>query len=141
MNKIFSILSLAIISQILFACGSLNANKGYVISGEIKDAANKEIKLERWGATNQFTEVNKSTIGADGKFTIKGEEPLKKGMYKLTVEQKYMPLFLYEKENEVHIKGDMNAFNNLAFEVTGSTGTSEFFKFIQGIVGLSLIHI
>lgn len=134
MNKFFALLILVAISQIIFGCGSLGANKGYQISGEIKDAPNKELILEKWGADSKFIQINKVTTGAEGKFLLKGEEPLKTGMYKITIDQKYMPLFLNEKEKEVTIKGDMAAFNNLGFEVTGSTGTTEFFKFIQGLV-------
>ena len=136
MKKTFVFLFFLSFIQVFFACNT--TKNGFTVTGEIKGAENKEVKLERWGTQNQYNEVAKATASADGKFTLKSDTALKKGIYKLTIEQKYLPIIVDGNENAITINGTMEDFNNLAFVTTGSVGTAEFFSFVNKIVNKAL---
>jgi thiol-disulfide isomerase/thioredoxin len=129
-KTVFMIIALITV-QLFTACGALTAKKGFTITGDIKSMPNAAVSLERWHPQQKPLAISSATADAEGKFTLKGDEKLKKGIYSLKLGDKTLPIIVDGNENDISITGDAASFNNLGFQVKGSQGTDEFYKFIQ----------
>lgn len=134
-NVLFYLMAFAI--TMIVGCAAISKN-GFTVSGEIKDAANMAVSLDRIGGNNQIVPVGKANIDGQGKFKITSEEALKPGVYRLQIGERIAPIIVDGKENDIKIKGALASFDDLSFEITGAKGTSEFQSAIKKLLDKTL---
>jgi len=137
MRKNVFFYSLAFAIALIVGCAAVGKS-GFVLTGDITDAANMEASLDRLGGNNQSIPVGKTTLDNKGHFKIKADEVLKAGVYKLTIGSKIAPIIVDGKENDINIKGTLQSFDDLSFEITGAKGTSEFQDAVKKALAKSL---
>lgn len=133
-----SLFAMSFMWLLLVACGSTSANKGFTLNGEMTNAANLQAFFEQVKGDNSTEILGKSEIDGEGNFTIKLENSVSEGIYRLRIGAKAAMILLEGKESEVDIKGDLNTFDRFQFEISGSEVASEYVTTLQDVIAQRL---
>lgn len=134
MKKI-TILLLAVIGICSLNWQCASPAKGTTISGQVTNAGNLQLFLDKIYITTASETVAKTDIDANGSFSLNMEEGVDKGIYRIRIGQQRFNLIMDGTEKEVKINGDLNTlsrYTNLAVE--GSSSTSEYIDMMQKIM-------
>lgn len=123
---------------LLLACGSVSANKGFTLNGEMTNAANLQAFFEQVKGDNSTEILGKSEIDADGKFSINLENGIDEGIFRLRIGAKAAMILLDGTESKVDIKGDLNTFDRFQFDISGSDVASEYVTTLQEVIAQRL---
>ena len=115
----------------LLVCVALLSNcqsdtKGFSIEGEITDATNKSIFLEKSPFNAAFESINKSEVNADGSFTLQSDTHPGPGVFRLRTESGSSFLILDGTEKKISFKTDANSFPKSTYDISGCAGCSEY---------------
>ncbi len=121
--RLWSLLALLIIT----ACSSDSGNQ-FVVSGEIKGAAGKQVKLMEF-TNKQVITIDSVVLAENGAFEIKATttEPT---IFVLNLEGRLIP-FLAENGNELSIKSDFEKYDT-DYTVSGSEGSESLKAYFGG---------
>ena len=127
-------LAVAALCLMLFGCGGDGAvTEGTLIRGQLQNAANLKIYLDRVGINTPTDLIANGPIDADGKFALGFEKSLDPGIYQLRVGAQKAVLALDEDDNLIEIEGEVSEFGNYQFEVTGSESAREMVEAMRGL--------
>jgi thiol-disulfide isomerase/thioredoxin len=123
MNKLKVILPMSFAFSILLyaSCGSQLAQKGTQISGNIVGAENMGVLLERINGDNTTSAVAKTDTDAKGDYSIKLEEGITEGIYRMKIGAKNLMLLFDGTEKNVKINGNLATIERFQYTIEGST--------------------
>ena len=101
--------------------------KGSVISGTVKNAANLEGIFEEV-MMSQVLAISKVTFDASGNFKIDLPDGAKAGIYRLRIGQKQMNFVFNGTEKKVKVESDLALLNRTEYTVSGSDDTETYLK-------------
>ncbi|MBK8723379.1 MAG: AhpC/TSA family protein [Saprospiraceae bacterium] len=129
----FSLLSLLVIWT---SCNSLT--KGFELEGELKNAANMQMTLEKVEFSNNLKLVGTTQVDGAGKFKLKLEEKPLPGVYMVKAGNKRLLLFFDGSEKEVKLTGDYNNLEKYDINVTGSKGSKDYAELMKKLASQSV---
>lgn len=118
--KVFSFLLLSVF--VFNACESF---QGTLIQGEIKGGENLTVYLDEVAISRQGNILLQEKLDANGQFTIKVPEGIKKGLYRLRLGEQVVDLIMEGTEKEVNIKGNLSELNEFRYTIEGSPLSAE----------------
>ena len=101
--------------------------KGSVISGTVKNAANLEGIFEEV-MMSQVLAISKVTFDASGNFKIDLPDGAKAGIYRLRIGQKQMNFVFNGTEKKVKVETDLALLKRTEYTVSGSEDTETYLK-------------
>lgn len=124
MNKIIGVSFVLFISLFLVSCG---AKKGTHISGNISDAPNMTIFLDKISVQGS-TPVSKMNSDASGNFSFEFPEGMEAGIYRIRAGARTAHIIIKGNEKDVVVKGKMTEIASDIYEVEGSPETKIFLE-------------
>lgn len=124
----YNLFNLKVFSFLLFSVVALNACetfKGTLIQGEIEGGENLTVYLDEVAFTRQGNILLQEKLDANGQFTFKMPEVIKKGLYRLRLGEQVVDLVMDGTEKEVKIKGNLSELNEFKYSVEGSPLSAE----------------
>lgn len=119
---------------VLFACGPQGA---HVISGDIEDAGNMNVYLDKITFSGQPALVTNTEADANGNFEIVLEESLSKGIYRLRVGAKSVLMVISPEDQEINVSGTIESLGDNTYTVTGSPSSIELQNKISDLSAIS----
>jgi thiol-disulfide isomerase/thioredoxin len=110
MKKIFQFTSVAILLILGF---SSCKKEGYAIKGNIKNASNLQVVLDQAVFQGMTISIGKATCDASGNFKFEQKEPLKEGIYRLSIGAKRLFFMLDGKENGLDVVADLTNMDKM----------------------------
>jgi len=104
------------------ACESFN---GTLIEGQIKGGENLTVYLDEVSFTRQGNILMQEKLDAEGKFSFKFPEGVKKGIYRLRLGEQVVDLIMAGTEKKVSINGNLSELNEFKYTVEGAELSSE----------------
>ncbi len=105
--------------------------KGTVVKGTIANAGGLQLFLDQVNYDNSNAVIAKVEIDNNGNFEAPIEEGLKNGIYRIRIGVKKAFFIFDGSEKTVNIKGDLQTFENYAFEIEGSPASKELCSFLK----------
>ena len=109
------------------SCGAITS-KGTTISGNIIDAPNMKIYLDKMGLNNSVTIVTETESDANGDFTLKSEETLTPAIYRLRIGAGKLVLILEDAAPTLMIKGSLDGLRTYDVDIKGSDSALDFIQ-------------
>ncbi len=137
MKKHFSAWAAMLALAFLFAsCGSDGPAGGLVIEGQIANAPNLSVHLDRTTLSNtsQILALARTETDASGHFRFELKEHPGKGIYRLRIGAKQIVLILNGNEDKVRIDGDLTTLQRYDYKVSGSEDTEKYLETVKGLV-------
>jgi thiol-disulfide isomerase/thioredoxin len=115
------------------SCSNTNAApaKGTRISGQIQNAGNMKIFLDRMTFTNQSEVIQKGDMDANGSFQLDVPDGVKNGVYRVRVGGSRALLVFNGTEKNVKLTGDINSMQQGNITIDGSPDASAFLALSQ----------
>lgn len=136
MKKVHLLALLLASTAAAFALGC--KQEPYAVKGTIANAANLQVALEQSYFQGQPIALAKATCDGSGAFKIEQKEPLKAGVYRLTIGAKRMFMVLDGKESGLDIAADLNTMDKMSgVEIKGSETAQCFVRLNQELASLS----
>ena len=126
MKRIFVLLLLPVI---LFL-GACKEKKGTQISGNISDAQNLTIYLDRV-ELQKSTPLSKLESDAAGSFSFDFPEGLEPGLYRLRSGAQAAHFIILGGEKDIHINGTVDGIGKDDYMVSGSEATKNYVEVMQ----------
>ena len=117
---------LAATTLAIAGCSAVSNVSGTTISGNIDGAGGLKVFLDKARPNNQTMVLQQADMDQNGAFTMKFEEPLEPGIFRLRMGAKKVFLIFDGTEKAVTITGDLNGLDFYTFKVEGSAASSEF---------------
>lgn len=108
--------------------------QGVLIEGDIQDAGNLQVFLDRVIIGKANMVIDKADITSDGHFELAFTEGLEPGIYNLRIGAKRANLVLDGTENVIHIQGDLANLQTYNFQVSGSPDSEAFAALMRGLI-------
>lgn len=131
-RNIFKLSLLLFIALTTWQCSK--SVEGTVIRGEIENAANLQVFVDRVIIGKANSVLDKSDIDGSGHFEIAFPEGLEAGVYNLRIGAKRVQFILDGSEGAVQVNGDLSTLQNYDFEISGSKDSRTFVHFMQGLL-------
>lgn len=109
------------------------AIEGTVIQGQIANAENLQVFLDRIHIGKASNVLNKAELGAEGSFEMQFPEGIEPGVYQLRIGAKRVNLVFDGTEGLVKLAGDLSNIETYQFEVDGSPDTRSLRDIMQGL--------
>lgn len=119
-KRIFVLLS-------IISCLAACQQKGSVISGTVKNAANLEGIFEEV-MMSQVLAISKVNFDGNGNFKIELPEGAKAGIYRIRIGQKQMNFIFNGTEKNVKVETDLATLKRTEYTVSGSEDTETYLK-------------
>ena len=113
-----SFIYLILTGLIFIQCNS--EPEGLTISGNVENAKDLTAYIDYKNLDSAIEPIANTPVEGDGTFSFNFPEGLKAGIYRVRVGARSADLLLRGDEDNVHIAGDINNFENYQYEVTGS---------------------
>jgi peroxiredoxin len=123
--KFVHLIALIVLSVGLFNCQSGGVSEGTLIRGELANAANLSIYLDKISINTPNEVLANAPIDGSGNFALGFVNGLEPGIYQLRVGAQKAVIALGEGDNLVDIKGNISDFGLYKFDVTGSDAARE----------------
>lgn len=136
-----NVFNLKIFSFVLFSVFALNACEsftGTLIKGEIKGGENLTAYLDEVAFTRQGNILFQEKLDANGEFSIKMPEGIKKGLYRLRLGEQVVDLVMDGTEKEVKISGNLSELNEFKYVIEGSSLSGELQSKVRQFADKSL---
>lgn len=136
MQRIFAY-TLSLITLIfLTACGG--EPEGTLIKGNLPDAANLQIALDKVKIAGKQDQVAIAAIDANGDFALGFVEGLAPGTYQLRVGARRALLALEEGDHVINLKGQLATLDKYTYSITGSPASAEIVSTMQALTTKSV---
>lgn len=130
--------SLGIFILILGACASMEGAKGFSLDGEVTNAANLQAFFEQIKGDNSVEALGKADLDSEGKFSLKIEEGIKEGIYRIRIGSRAAMILFEGNESKVTFKGDLNTIDRYQYELTGSDIGEDYVETLRAIINGNL---
>ncbi|MDQ3142848.1 MAG: AhpC/TSA family protein [Bacteroidota bacterium] len=117
----WKILLLLILPMSLITIG---CNKGVTLTGNIKDATDMKVFLDRIGLDNSSFNIDQQEMKG-GKFVFSSKEALKPGLYRIRLGQQNIIFVLDGSENKITVDATMSGIQTGNFDIKGSAVAEE----------------
>jgi len=117
----------------LAGCSAVSNVSGTTITGNIDGGAGLKVFFDKARPNNQTLVLQQTDTDNRGGFTIKFEEPLEAGVYRLRMGSKKVYLIFDGSEKNVSVTGDLNSLDTYVFTLEGSAGSSELREAMEGV--------
>jgi len=107
----------------LFSCSS---PKGTTIKGEIANASNLTVYLDKKEFSNMINSLDKGDTSGSGAFSFNFPDGLEAGLYRVRVGTKSIDLVLDGTEKVIDIQGDLNFLQAMDYKIEGSPLSTEY---------------
>lgn len=132
--KFTHFLAILAISFSLFTCQSgEGAGDGTLIRGELANAANLKVYLDRVGINSVNEVLANAPIDGSGKFALGFVDGLDPGIYQLRVGAQKAVITLGKEDHLVEISGDVAKFGEYDFTISGSKDAEEMVTAMQDL--------
>ncbi|WP_187271121.1 TlpA family protein disulfide reductase [Neolewinella aurantiaca] len=132
--KFSSLLALLAISMTLFTCQSGGvATSGTLIKGELTNAANLNVYLDRVGINTANEVLANTPVDGNGNFAFGFVDGLKPGIYQIRVGAQKAVIALDEDDHQIEIKGDVAEFGKYNFDISGSEDAEEMVAVMKNL--------
>lgn len=111
-------------------CSAAGSASGTTVSGTISGAGGLKVFLDNARPNNQTTVLQQADTDGNGAFTMKFEQSLEAGIYRIRIGAKKAFLVFDGTEKQVKVTGDLNGLEQYTFKVDGSSASAEF---VQGM--------
>jgi peroxiredoxin len=129
--------SLLFVAAILALVGC-SEPKGTTIKGQLTNADNLSVFLDKVGLQGMNEPVAKSETDGSGGFSLNVEEGIAPGIYRLRVGSKTADLVFDGTEKTVELSGNISKFLRYEYDVTGAPLTSELLTNVRGYMDKSI---
>ncbi len=121
---------------LLEACSQEGSSGGLVIEGQIANAPNLSVHLDRTTLSNnsQILALDRTQTDANGHFRFELPEHPGKGVYRLRIGAKQIVLILNGNEEKIRIDGDLTRLQNFDYSVNGSEDTEKYIETVKGLM-------
>lgn len=119
-------LGLFLITIISIASCAALTSKGTTITGNIADAPNMKVYLDKVGPSNNTVVMAQTDSDANGSFVIKMEEGLPAATYRVRIGTGSVFLVLEDASSSIGVKGTLDGIRTHDVEVTGSPSAKDF---------------
>ena len=127
-----ALLPALVLSLFLASCKS--TPEGFAISGQVTQASNMQVMLDRlMGPNAAFESIGRADADGSGNFSINVPDGVEPGVYRLRFGARKLPLILDGSEGEVVIEGDLNGLERFEYQVEGSASSHSFQRFVQAL--------
>lgn len=132
--------ALVLVSFLLATCSQGEASDGLVIEGQIANAPNLSVHLDRTTLPNnsQILAIDRTQTDANGYFRFELPEHPGKGVYRLRIGAKQIVLILNGNEEKIRIDGDLTRLQNFDYSVNGSEDSEKYLEIIKGLLARSV---
>lgn len=111
---------------------SCKEDKGVTLKGQIANADQMSIALERLGVNNtQKTTLTNVQSDTDGNFSIELPDPLNVGVYNLRIGSKVIEFLSDGTEKAIDIQGDLLTLQNGDYTLIGNPLSSEYLDILK----------
>jgi len=124
-NLIFGLFAISLIS--VASCGALSS-KSLTVSGNITDAPNMKVYMDKMGPTNTTSVLAQSDTDGNGSFSFKFDEGLDPAVYRIRVGAGKVFLVLEDITGPISIKGDLEGMRTSDIKVIGSESAKNFLE-------------
>lgn len=124
--KFFFLYFLAAATLAMAGCSAVSNVSGTTISGNITGAGGLKVFLDKARPNNQTMVLAQADTDANGAFTLKFEEGLEPGVYRLRMGAKKVFLIFDGTEKALSVNGDLSTLELYTFSIEGSPATTEF---------------
>lgn len=111
-----------------------NSVKGTVIRGELANAGNLQVYLDKVVIGQASNVLAKVDIDGSGKFELAFPEGLEPGIYNLRIGAKRLNLVLGGEEKLVTLRGDLSTIQDYTFDIEGSKDSRTFATMMRGLM-------
>ncbi len=122
-NLTFGLFLLSLVS--IASCAALSS-KGTTISGNISDAPNMKVYLDKVGPSNNTVVVAQADADDKGAFVLKMEETLPAAVYRIRIGSGQLYLVLEDAAPTLSIRGTLDGMRTHDVEVNGSASAKDF---------------
>ncbi|MFK8101945.1 MAG: peroxiredoxin family protein [Saprospiraceae bacterium] len=133
MKNIFSLLLLSLMIVQSYSCSNTTAQSASaaMVKGNIANAANLKIFLDKSEEGNNHTVLSKAEIDPSGNFEINLSNPIEEGLYRMRIGAKKAYFHFDGSEDVVEVKSDISNFNTYNIELKGSSSATAFNKIMR----------
>lgn len=121
-----------VLGLLIVALMGCSEPKGTTIKGDLVNAENLSVFLDRVGLQGMNEPVLKGETNSSGSFSINMEEGLEPGLYRLRVGSKAADMIFDGSEKMVTLTGDISNFLKYDYTVEGAPLTNEFLAAAKG---------
>ncbi len=114
----------------IFLISCSEQETGITIQGQIKQADNLQLYLDKLIIGKPGTELLKTSVGQNGAFSLTSEEPLAPGVYQIRVGAYRIPIFLDKDNQPMQLEADLGELDQMQVGVSGSPATQAFYQFL-----------
>ena len=107
------------------ACGAI-ASKGQTVSGTIADAPNMKVYLDKMAPNSNGVILLQADSDANGDFSLKAEDGLLPGIYRLRIGANSVYLVLEDMSAKVTVTGTLDGMKYHDLQVNGSESAKDF---------------
>lgn len=132
MKKIVSYVLLIFLALVSLQCSQQNS--GLVIKGNIQNAQNLQIFLDKfvYGKASEVT--SRQIIDAEGNFSFNLPEGLNAGVYYIRIGARKAALVVDGKERNIEINGNLPSLDRYQFTLIGSEAAETFRSFMDNAI-------
>jgi len=123
--KLTQILMLLVLGAGLFTCQDKGVGEGTLIRGELTDAANLKVYLDKVSLSGVNELIANGPIDGSGNFALGFVNGLDAGIYQLRVGAQKAVIALGDNDNLIDIKGNIADLGLYKFDVSGSGDAQE----------------
>ncbi|HLF65808.1 MAG TPA: TlpA disulfide reductase family protein [Saprospiraceae bacterium] len=124
--KSFFLYCLTATALAIYGCSAVGNVSGTTVSGNITGGGGLKVFLDKARPNNQTMVMQQADSDQNGKFTMKFEERVEAGVYRLRIGAKKVFLIFDGSEKSVSVSGALNSLDAYAFSVEGSDASTEF---------------
>jgi thiol-disulfide isomerase/thioredoxin len=124
--KFMNLLAVLALTIGLFSCGGSGAaTEGTLIKGQLTNAANLKVYLDKMSINAANEVLANAPIDGNGNFALGFVNSLDAGIYQLRVGAQKAVIALEKGDDMIEIKGDVASFGQYDFTITGSDDAKE----------------
>jgi thiol-disulfide isomerase/thioredoxin len=124
--KFMNLLAVLALTIGLFSCGGSGAaTEGTLIKGQLTNAANLKVYLDKMSINAANEVLANAPIDGNGNFALGFVNSLDAGIYQLRVGAQKAVIALDKGDDMIEIKGDVASFGQYDFTITGSDDAKE----------------
>ncbi|RMF23055.1 MAG: TlpA family protein disulfide reductase [Bacteroidetes bacterium] len=136
--KNYLLLSIGVLAFLL-GCQGEPKHQGLVIEGQIANASNLQVYLDKASVGDAASSVlNRAELDAAGQFRLEFPEGLEPGIYRLRIGAKRVNLVLDGSEKQVRLSGDLTTLDRYDFDIQGSKDSRVYRDVMQALVARKL---
>lgn len=134
MKNLLNLTIIGLFALLISSCNTQTEIEGTSIRGNIQNAENLQVFLDRVVIGKASSVLAKADIDGSGNFKLNFPEGLEAGIYNLRIGAKKINLILNGKEGLIRLEGNLSTLQKYDFNVSGSGDSQAFANIIRGLI-------